>query len=112
MIIGEIELKYKDNPAPVSVKGGFLNRHTAFASEYIATFDNGSIRFSTLQPGVVNIGTDTDPEMIEVKGDGYANELDYFSECIMTRKPPEKCLPETSMQAIEICWKLKQISQG
>ncbi len=103
----EIELRYKDNPAPVSVKGGFLNRHTAFASEYIAAFDNGSIRFSSLEPGIIHIGTDAGPETVEVKGDGYANELDYFARCIEERKQPEKCLPEESQLAIEVHQKIK-----
>ncbi len=101
----EFELKYPDTPAKISVKGGFLHRHTAFASEYAATFENGSIRYSSLQPGIVHIGTNAGPDSMEDKGNNYASELDYFADCIEERKQPAKCLPEESRLAIEICHK-------
>lgn len=104
----EFELKYPNNPARISIKGGFLHRHTQFASEYVATFENGSIRFSSLQPGIVHIGTDAGSETSEVEGDSYTSELDYFAKCLATRTQPEKCLPKESQLAIEICQKIKQ----
>ncbi|MBN2641418.1 MAG: Gfo/Idh/MocA family oxidoreductase [Victivallales bacterium] len=104
----EFELKYKTTPARISIKGGFLHRHTAFASEYIATFDKGSVRYSSLQPEFIYAGTDAGSETIEVKGDGYANELDYFAGCIEARKPPIKCLPEESLTAISVCNQIKE----
>jgi predicted dehydrogenase len=107
----EIELRYKDSPAPISIKGGFLHRHTAFASDYAVTFEQGSIRFSSLQPGIIHVGTDTGLETVEVKGDGYANELEYFAKCIEERKQPKKCLPEESRRAIEVCQKIKQLQE-
>ena len=44
----ELGLKYPKSKAAVSVKGGFLHRNTAFASEYAATFEKGSVRASSL----------------------------------------------------------------
>jgi predicted dehydrogenase len=102
----EFELKYKEKPAKISIKGGFLHRHTAFASECAATFEHGSIRFSSLQPEIIHIGTDAGAESINVKGDAYFAELEYFAKCIQIRSKPEKCLPEDSMQAIEVCQKI------
>lgn len=104
----EFELKYKNEPAKISVKGGFLYSHTAFASEYAATFECGSIRFNSMQPGIVNVGTDVGAENINVKGDAYFNELEYFAKCIRTRSKPQKCLPDDSMQTIEICQKMRK----
>jgi predicted dehydrogenase len=98
----EFELKYNES-ARVSIKGGFLYRHSQFASECAATFENASIRFSTQQPGVIHIGTDAGAESKNVEGDAYFNELEYFAECILTRNKPGKCLPKNSMQTIEIC---------
>lgn len=108
----EFELKYKDEPATISIKGGFLHHHTAFAADYAATFEYGSIRSSTLQAGIVNVGTDTGPESIKLKGDAYFAELEYFAKCIQARSKPEKCLPKDSMQTIETCKKIIQISKG
>jgi predicted dehydrogenase len=103
----EFELKYGTSPALISIKGGFLHRHTAFASEYAVTFERGSIRYSSLCPEFIHIGTDAGPETIEVTGDGYANELDYFAGCIETRRQPLKCLPEEARMAIDICQRIK-----
>jgi len=107
----EIALKYPDHPAKVSIKGGFLHRNTPFASECIATFECGTIRFSSLQPGTIHIGTNSGPESIDICGDMYANELEYFAKCIQTRNKPERCLPTASLQTIEMCHKIKQASK-
>ena len=105
----ELELRYKSNPAKVSIKGGFLHRNTPFASEYIATFEQSSIRFSSLQPGTIHIGTDSGAESIKVSGDMYANELEYFTGCIENRIQPEKCSPEASLKTIKICREIDSI---
>jgi predicted dehydrogenase len=99
----EFELKYHGESAKVSVKGGFLYRHTVFASEYVATFEKGSIRYSSLQPQIIHIGIDTGAEIIKVKGDAYYAELEYFTKCCETRMVPTKCLPEDSLKAIKTC---------
>ncbi|MDD5597990.1 MAG: Gfo/Idh/MocA family oxidoreductase [Victivallaceae bacterium] len=107
----ELELKYKDQPAKISIKGGFLYRHTAFASEYAATFENGSIRFSTLQPGIIEVSTDTGAVSSRFTGNMYNSELEYFAKCIRERNNPEKCLPESSKQAIEICNEIRNLNK-
>jgi predicted dehydrogenase len=73
----EISLNY-EKPAGISVKGGFLHCHTAFASEYVADFENASIRYSSLEPGKIRVGTDQEPVTVDLKGDAYINELEYF----------------------------------
>lgn len=108
----EFELKYHERPTKISIKGGFLHRHTAFASEYAATFERGSIRYSSLRPEFVHIGTDAGPDIVKVIGDGYANELAYFSGCVEMRLPPLKCLPEESRAAIGICERIKELQRN
>ncbi|MHB9138703.1 MAG: Gfo/Idh/MocA family protein [Victivallaceae bacterium] len=102
----EVSLQY-NYEAAISVKGGFLHRHTAFAAEYAATFERGSIRFSTLQPDIVHVGTDSGSQAVTVSGDGYCEELKYFAECIARRISPVRCLPESSMKAIELCHRIR-----
>jgi predicted dehydrogenase len=99
----EIGLEYPDNPATVSIKGGFLYRHAAFESTCAANFSNGSVRFSSLVPGVVNIGTDAGTETVKVDGDAYMNELEYFIKCIDARQTPVLCPPTSSMETIKLC---------
>ncbi|OGV36951.1 MAG: hypothetical protein A2020_16325 [Lentisphaerae bacterium GWF2_45_14] len=103
----ELCFGYNNDNTKVSIKGGFLHRHSVFASEYAATFECGSIRFNSLQPGVIHIGTDSGPELVNISGDLYSNELNYFSNCIESRKKPEKCMPHDSMKTIEICQKIR-----
>lgn len=102
----EIALQYPNNPAPISIKGGFLYRHSTFESTCAATFTNGSIRFSSLEPGIIHIGTDAGPATINVTGDAYCNELEYFVVCLNNKSAPAKCLPESSMKTIELCHKI------
>lgn len=93
----------------VSVKGGFLCNHTPFSSEYVATFENASIRFSSTNPKIIYIGTCKGLESINVDGDMYDNEMKYFADCIESRKTPERCLPEDSMNVIDICRKIRDV---
>jgi predicted dehydrogenase len=105
----EIALKYPDNPAKISIKGGFLHRNTPFASEYVATFERGSVRYNTQQPGIIHIGINSGQESVQFNGDMYVNEIEYFAKCIYARNKPEKCLPEASLQTIEVCKKITTI---
>ena len=107
----ELGLQYTDNPAKISIKGGFLYRNTTFASDYAATFEYGSIRYSTKQREIIDIGTDSGSRSVQVSGNMYANELEYFANCIIAGQSTQDCLPEASLLAIEICQKIKQISE-
>ncbi len=108
----EIGLRYPGSEAQVSVKGGFLHCHAPFAAEFAATFERGSLRCSTMRPGIVEIGTDAGPDRIVTGGNLYRDELEYFAQCIDNRNKPIKCLPESSMLAIGICEKIKQTIYG
>lgn len=98
----ELALQY-NHEASISIKGGFLHRNTPFAAEYSATFEHASLRFCTLQPDVVHIGTDDGSKDVAVGGDSYCEELKYFTECIVKRDAPQRCLPESSLHTIELC---------
>jgi len=36
--------------------------------------------------------------------EGYSGELGYFLECLKNRTQPEKCMPESALKTIEICY--------
>lgn len=105
----EIPVKYENSKATVSITGGFLHTNSVFSAEYSATFEKASIRYSTNKPGLIDIGTSNGAEQIKLNGDMYARELDYFADCIITRRTPEKCPPESSLKTIEWCQKLNNI---
>ena len=104
----ELSLVYDGNDAAVSIKGGFLHRHSPFMAEYAATFDHGSVSLCSLHPETIHIGTDKGPETVAAPGDAYLEELIYFTDCIGTRRQPSKCLPEDSLSAIAICRKVRE----
>ncbi len=106
----ELGFNYDQNQKKISIKGGFLYKFTPFTSEYLATFDNASIRFSSLNPKTINIGTANGLESVSVDGDLYYNEMEYFADCIESRKKPERCLPEDSLKAIEFCRKIRDLT--
>ena len=37
-------------------------------------------------------------------GEGYYNEIDYFSECMENNSEPIECMPESSLETIRICY--------
>jgi len=36
--------------------------------------------------------------------DGYYNEIDYFTKCILNDSQPEECLPASSLNSVRICY--------
>lgn len=103
------EMSFEREEAQVSIKGGFLYPQAPFEAEYFATFEHATIQHSTSDPGVVFVADkDGVRKMPEMQGNCYRDELQYFTECIHQRVPPEKCLPAESMQAIEICIAMEQ----
>jgi predicted dehydrogenase len=103
----DISLSYSDSPALVSVKGGFLHKNSPFSSECVAIFETASIRFSSMQPGLLYIGSEKRGlETMELPGDAYAAEIAYLAQCIEHRKQPLLCMPEESLLAVEICQKM------
>ena len=99
----EIALEYPKTDATISIKGGFLYRHSTFESTCAATFAEGSLRFSSLEPGIIHLGTDAGPEMVNVSGDGYINELEYFIHCLETGEEPTTCSALSALETIKLC---------
>ena len=105
----DLSLRYNGSSALVSVKGGFLHKNSPFSSECVAIFENASIRFSSMQPGLLHIGSEKGGlETMKLPGDAYAAEIAYFAQCIENRKPPLRCMPEESLLAVETCRKIRK----
>jgi len=107
----EVALGFGGQPRHVSVNGGFLWRNSPFSSQYAATFEDASLRFNSLQPAAVQIGTNKGLESVALPGDGYARELEYFAGCVEARRQPERCPPSASLRAIEICRLIRDMAR-
>jgi hypothetical protein len=72
----------------------------------MATFEHASIQYSTVKGDVIQIATDS--SLVEVPsgqaGDGFYNEIAYFAQCINQNRPPVECMPESSLQTIQLCY--------
>lgn len=98
---------YFDRGIHVKIEGGnTFHSGYPFQAGYMAQFEMASIQYSTLKGDVLQIATDS--ELKEVPsgsaGDGFYNEVFYFSQCINQNRPPVECMPESSLQTIQLCY--------
>jgi predicted dehydrogenase len=98
--------KYNSGPV-VKIEGGTRFHHQfPFEAGFSVNFEKASIKYSSSSPGHITIATDTETKEVPA-GDtmeGYAEELGYFVECMDRKMKPERCLPESAMQSIRICY--------
>lgn len=75
--------------------------HVAWNSGTVAVFEKATLAVDLAE---VRIGRlDQPDEVLDFKGDnGYANEIDYFTGCILAGVRPEKCLPESTRESIRL----------
>jgi predicted dehydrogenase len=97
--------QYRSGP-DVKIEGGTrFKPHFPFEAGFIADFERASIRYSS---HVEHITIATDAGTMQVPAgdamEGYANEMAYFIECLELKIQPEKCLPESSLQSIRMCY--------
>ena len=99
---------YDEKDVKVKIEGGnTFHSNFPFQAGYMANFENSSILFTTMKPEVIQIADNEEIKEVsaEEDGDGFYNEIAYFAECITQNKKPEKCLPESSLETIKICYK-------
>ncbi len=98
--------RYKSGPL-VKIEGGTRFHHQfPFEAGFSAVFERASIKYSSSSPEHITIASDTDTLQVPA-GDameGYANELAYYVDCLDRKVKPEKCLPESALQSIRMCY--------
>jgi predicted dehydrogenase len=99
---------YYSSGVHVRIEGGFTF-HAAFPfqASYMAEFENASILYTTFRGDVIHIADNDKVKEVPAndEGDGYFNEIAYFAGCIENNTRPHICPPESSLQAIELCYK-------
>ena len=99
---------YRGSGVRVRIEGGFTF-HAAFPfqASYMAQFENASILYTTFRGDVIHIADNDKVAEIPAndEGDGYFNEIAYFAGCIENSTRPDMCPPESSLQAIKLCYR-------
>jgi len=99
---------YKNSDQHVKIEGGFtFHSKFPFQASFMAQFGQASILYTTLQGESIQIADNESVREVSAGdgGDGYFNEIDYFTECIKSNHQPEECSPLSSLQAIQLCYK-------
>jgi len=99
---------YKDKNTKVKIEGGnTFHINFPFQAGYMAQFEKASVVYSTNKGDIIQIADDKSIKEVSA-GDamaGYYNEGAYFTQCMITGTQPAECLPESSLQSIQLSYK-------
>ncbi len=98
---------YDKSNVHVKIEGGSLFHSSfPFQASYMAQFENASVLFTTLKGDVIQIADNEGIKEVPAGdgGEGYYNEIAYFAECLKNNRQPAECTPESSLQAIQLCY--------
>ena len=98
---------YGESNVHVKIEGGFtFHSNFPFQASYMAQFEKASVLFTTLRGDIIQIADDTAVREVPASDgeDGYFNEIAYFAKCIKNNSRPEECTPESSLQAVKLCY--------
>lgn len=88
----------------VTITGGWHHpKAYPFSMEYTVVGEHGTMEYSSAgrEPAWYSAGgQETKLELSAT--DGYQAEIEYFVECASTGKAPERCLPQSSAQAVSV----------
>lgn len=100
--------EYPDKDMKVKIEGGnIFHSFFPFQAGYIAQFEQASICYSTFWPDsiIISDNQDTAETQLGDIGEGYYNEIAYFAKCMENGLQPLECLPESSLEAIKVCYR-------
>lgn len=88
----------------VIVTGGWHHpKSYPFSMEYTASFQGGTIEFSTAGRPATLYNAAGEAEAVALSGkDGFAAELEYFASCVVAGRQPELCPPDESAQSTKL----------
>ncbi len=99
--------KYNEKDLVVLVEGGdTFHSNFPFHAGYSARFENASLLYTTFRPDVIQVATDEEVKELDA-GEvdmGFYNETEYFAQCVENGEAPVRCLPESALQTIELCY--------
>jgi predicted dehydrogenase len=86
------------------ISGGWHHKKSfPFSMEYTVVCDEGTIEYSSAGcPPALYGGDGTKTELPAEGKDGYLAEIEYFVQCCVEGKPPERCPPAESAAAVKL----------
>jgi len=89
---------------PVTITGGWHHPSAyPFSMEYTATFQEGTLEYSSAGRPVTLYDASGQAKPLQVpEKDGFVAELEYFLACAKNAKTPELCLPRESAEAVKL----------
>ena len=98
--------EYHKKDIHIKIEGGNVF-HSAFPfyAGFLAYFENASARFPGKDNEHLTLANDFVAQDIRIgnPNEGFRVEMDYFTECLLDGRFPEKCSPETALQTIRLC---------
>jgi predicted dehydrogenase len=98
---------YYDNVKARVEGGNIFHSGFPFQAGYRARFERASVVYSSANPLIIQVATNESTESITVgdPNEGFYNEIDYFASCVATNTEPTLCLPQSSLETVELCYK-------
>jgi len=100
------ELNYlADAPDAVTLSGGWHHPGTyPFSMDFTVVTDKSTFEWSSSGAAEMReYGLDGSVSDHKLQGtDAFVAELDYFADCVINSRAPERCLPEESAQAVAL----------
>ncbi|MDH5610018.1 MAG: Gfo/Idh/MocA family oxidoreductase, partial [Cyclobacteriaceae bacterium] len=92
----------------VKIEGG-NTFHTGFPFQagFMATFEMASVHYTTLKPDIIHLSENgaTSEVATGVGPDGFYKEIDYFYQCLENGEQPTKCMPQSALDTIRLCYR-------
>lgn len=90
---------YRDGPI-VSLRGSW--RAQAFTMSFRALFEQAQVEYSNTTGGLQITRRGVREDVPADGSSAYVNEMRYFLDCCRNGERPARCLPETSLAAVEM----------
>jgi hypothetical protein len=86
--------------------GNIFHSDFPFQAGYLARFENASVMYSSMKPEFIQVCSNEKTEYLPVNdaNQGFYDEIDYFVTCIEEDIEPVECMPESSVQTLQLCY--------
>ncbi|MGV8095483.1 MAG: Gfo/Idh/MocA family protein [Mangrovibacterium sp.] len=99
---------YQDKNVYVKIEGGnTFHANFPFQAGFMARFEKASIQYTTFKNDIIQIADNACIREVPAgdAGAGYYNEIAYFVQCMKDGIQPAECMPASSLQSVQLCYK-------
>jgi predicted dehydrogenase len=102
-----VSADWKYDNVKARIEGGnTFHSNFPFHAGFRARFEKASVVYSSGNGSLIQVCTNDSTHRIVTgdPNDGYYNEIDYFASCIKNNTKLTACLPQSSLESIELCY--------